>query len=59
MDLATRVRLAGHVDEAALSALYASGDIFAIATLAPGYGVACSFARISGCDGGSHAQPAV
>ncbi len=35
-----KVRLAGQIDEAALSALYSSGDVFALASFYEGYGIA-------------------
>ncbi|WP_415187948.1 glycosyltransferase family 4 protein [Rhodomicrobium sp.] len=46
--LGDRVRLAGHVDEAALSALYASGDIFALASFHEGYGMVFAEAMAHG-----------
>jgi glycosyltransferase involved in cell wall biosynthesis len=43
-----RVRLAGHLGEEALSALYGSGDIFALASLYEGYGMVFAEAMAHG-----------
>lgn len=46
--LGDRVRLAGQLGEEALSALYSSGDIFALASLYEGYGMAFAEAMAHG-----------
>ena len=46
--LGGRVQLAGQLGEAALSALYSSGDMFALASLYEGYGIAFAEAMTHG-----------
>ncbi len=46
--LAERVRLVGQLDERAVSALYSSGDIFALASYYEGYGMAFAEAMAHG-----------
>ncbi len=46
--LEDRVRLAGHLDERGLSALYSSGDIFALASFYEGYGMVFAEAMAHG-----------
>ncbi len=46
--LEDRVRLAGQLDEAAISALYSSGDVFALASFYEGYGMAFAEAMAHG-----------
>jgi glycosyltransferase involved in cell wall biosynthesis len=46
--LGDRVRLAGHLGEEAISALYSSGDIFALASLYEGYGMVFAEAMAHG-----------
>ncbi len=47
-DFEERVRLAGQLEEAALSALYSTGDVFALASLYEGYGMAFAEAMAHG-----------